>query len=69
VKDSMIAEDLVQNVWLKVTKRLKRLNDISLFRSWLFRALRWEILDWLKSKKIIFMKQMRTMIHYCLATI
>lgn len=51
VKDSMIAEDLVQNVWLKVSKRIRKLNDTSLFRSWLFRALRWEILDWIKSNK------------------
>lgn len=51
VGDKMVAEDLVQNVWVKISKRLARLNDVSLFRSWLFRALRWEILDWLKSKQ------------------
>ncbi len=46
VNDPMIAEDLVQNVWLKVEKRLHRLNDLTLFQSWLYRALKWEILDW-----------------------
>lgn len=48
VKDGMVAEDLVQNVWIKLTKRILRLNDVSLFRSWLYRALRWEINDWFK---------------------
>lgn len=46
VGDAMIAEDLVQNVWLQVAKRVMRLRDVSLFRSWLFKALRWEIIDW-----------------------
>lgn len=48
--DRMIAEDLVQNVWMKIHQRLPRLQDVSLFRSWLFRALRWEILDWSKNR-------------------
>lgn len=51
VNDPMLAEDLVQNVWVKVEKRLHRLQDISLFQSWLYRALRWEILDWAKSRR------------------
>ena len=46
VKDSMVADDLVQNVWAKVAKRVTRLNDVSLFKSWLYKALRWEIVDW-----------------------
>ncbi len=46
VKDSMVAEDLVQNVWLKIASRVGQLKDVSLFRSWLYRALRWEIIDW-----------------------
>lgn len=46
VGDAMVAEDLVQNVWLQVSKRVEHLRDVSLFRSWLFKALRWEIIDW-----------------------
>lgn len=46
IDDAMVAEDLVQNVWLQVSKRVIRLRDVSLFRSWLFKALRWEITDW-----------------------
>ncbi|MFT6270185.1 MAG: RNA polymerase sigma-70 factor (ECF subfamily) [Alphaproteobacteria bacterium] len=42
------AEDLVQSVWLKVFKRIHSLNDVSVFGSWLYRALRWEANDWLK---------------------
>lgn len=51
VNDTMLAEDLVQNVWLKISKRIKTLDDITLFRSWLFKALKWEISDWVKSSK------------------
>ncbi len=51
VKDSMVAEDLVQNVWLKIASRVGRLKDVSLFRSWLYRALRWEIVDWARQSR------------------
>lgn len=56
VQNKMIAEDLTQNVWLKVFRRLHRLNDVSLFRSWLFRALRWEINDWFRmsNREVLF---------------
>ena len=39
VKNKMIAEDITQNVWLKVYRRINRLNNVSLFKSWLFKAL------------------------------
>ncbi|SNY48920.1 RNA polymerase, sigma subunit, ECF family [Arsukibacterium tuosuense] len=42
------AEDLVQNVWLKVSRRIARLNDPAVFTSWLYRAVRWEVLDYQK---------------------
>jgi RNA polymerase sigma-70 factor (ECF subfamily) len=51
VHDPMIAEDLVQNVWIKVSKKLSQLNDVSLFRSWLFRAMRWEVIDWYRQQR------------------
>ena len=51
VNDVMVAEDLVQNVWLKVGKRLRQLNNHALFQSWLYRALNWEVLDALKKTK------------------
>lgn len=43
-----IAADLVQNVWLKVINRVHRLEDPAVFTSWLYRAVRWEVLDWQK---------------------
>lgn len=46
VGEAAIADDLVQNVWLKIGKRVGRLHDVTLFRSWLYKALRWEIIDW-----------------------
>ena len=42
------AEDLVHNVWLKVSRRIGRLQDPQLFTSWLYRAVRWEVLDYQK---------------------
>lgn len=42
------AEDLVQNVWLKVSQRIGRLQDPAVFTSWLYRAVRWEVLDYQK---------------------
>lgn len=55
VKDAMVADDLVQNVWCKVAKRVTKLNDVSLFKSWLYKALRWEIIDWYRvsSKEVV----------------
>ncbi len=49
VSSQEVADDLVQNVWLKVAQRVHRLNDVRVFPSWLYRALRWEISDWRKS--------------------
>ncbi|WP_420934573.1 RNA polymerase sigma factor [Alteromonas sp. A081] len=46
VKNRMIAEDIAQNVWLKVYRRINRLNNVALFKSWLFKALIWELNDW-----------------------
>lgn len=42
------AEDLVQNVWLKVSQRINRLQDPQVFTSWLYRAVRWQVLDYQK---------------------
>ncbi len=47
--DPAIADDLVQNVWLKLGRRISRLDDSRVFVSWLYKAVRWEVLDWQKS--------------------
>lgn len=44
-----VAEDLVQNVWLKLSQRIQRLDDPRVFGSWLYKAVRWQVLDWQKS--------------------
>ncbi|KFZ30557.1 hypothetical protein IDSA_08440 [Pseudidiomarina salinarum] len=49
VSSQAVADDLVQNVWIKVARRVHKLNDVRVFQSWLYRALRWEISDWRKS--------------------
>lgn len=48
LKQPAVAEDLVQNVWLKVSQRIGRLQDPAVFTSWLYRAVRWEVLDYQK---------------------
>ena len=47
--DPSVADDLVQNVWLKLSQRISRLDDPRVFVSWLYKAVRWEVLDWKKS--------------------
>lgn len=47
--DPVVADDLVQNVWLKLSQRIARLDDPRVFVSWLYKAVRWEVLDWQKN--------------------
>jgi len=43
--DVAMARDAVQDAWLTVTRRLRRLDDPRAFRSWLYHAVRWRTLD------------------------
>jgi len=43
--DLAMARDAVQDAWLTVTRRLRRLDDPRAFRSWLYHAVRWRTLD------------------------
>lgn len=43
--DLALARDAVQDAWLTVTRRLRRLDDPRAFRSWLYHAVRWRTLD------------------------
>jgi RNA polymerase sigma factor (sigma-70 family) len=45
-----LAKDAVQDVWITISKKLKTLDDPRAFKSWLFRAVRWRVLDLLKAK-------------------
>lgn len=44
-----LAQDAVQDAWVTVARRLRRLEDPRAFRSWVFRAVRWRVLDLLRS--------------------
>lgn len=46
--DAELAHDAVQEAWLTVARSLRRLDDVRAFRSWLFRAVRWKVLDRLR---------------------
>lgn len=45
-----LAQDAVQDVWISISKKLRSLEDPRAFKSWIFRALRWRVLDLLKAK-------------------
>ena len=46
-----MAQDAVQNGWLKTTRNLRKLEDPRAFKSWLFRAVRWSTYDLLRRSK------------------
>lgn len=43
--NSSLADDAVHNAWLKGMHGLKNLQQPHAFRSWLYRAVRWQLLD------------------------
>ena len=45
-----LAQDAVQEAWIKISKKIRQLNDPRAFKSWLFRAVRWQTLDMLKAR-------------------
>jgi RNA polymerase sigma factor (sigma-70 family) len=49
-----LAEDAVQDVWISISKKLSKLEDPRAFKSWIFRALRWRVLDLIKAKSYQF---------------
>ncbi len=63
----VIAEDLVQNVWLQVSRRISRLQDPAVFTSWLYRAVRWQVLDYQKQAAMRYTEPL-TELHEPLAT-
>lgn len=49
-----LAKDAVQDVWISMSKKLSKLEDPRAFKSWIFRALRWRVLDLIKAKSYQF---------------
>ncbi len=49
--DNDLASDAVQDAWLGMARALPGLRDPRAFRSWLYRRVRWRMLDALRSSK------------------
>lgn len=43
--DKEIAQDAVQESWIKFAKNIRKLNDPRALKSWLFRLVRWSTID------------------------
>ncbi len=43
--ESALAQDAVQDAWIKVAKRLRRLDDPRAFRGWIYHSVRWRVVD------------------------
>lgn len=51
VKDEVIADDLLQETFIKVHTKLNTLKDEGKLKSWLFSIARYTVLDYFRSKK------------------
>ncbi len=49
--DQQQAKDAVQDVWLKSVTTLNRLEDPRTFRAWMFRAIKWRVMDGFRRQK------------------
>lgn len=47
-RDTALAQDAVQDAWMKVAGRLRKLDDPRAFRGWIYHAVRWRVIDLLK---------------------
>ncbi len=54
VKDAVVAEDLLQETFIKVHTKLNTLKDQDKLKSWLFAIARYTVLDYFKSKKLVY---------------
>jgi len=43
--DAALAQDAVQDAWIKVAGRFRALDDPRAFRGWLYHAVRWRVVD------------------------
>lgn len=49
--DQQQAKDAVQDVWLKSVTTLSRLDDPGAFKAWMFRAIKWRVMDAFRRQK------------------
>ncbi|WP_452228932.1 MULTISPECIES: sigma-70 family RNA polymerase sigma factor [unclassified Lacinutrix] len=54
VKDAVIAEDLVQETFIKVHTKLNTLKNEEKMKSWLFTIARHTVLDYFRNKKLVY---------------
>ena len=54
VKDEVIADDLLQETFIKVHTKLNTLKDEDKLKSWLFSIARYTVLDYFRSKKLVY---------------
>ncbi len=58
--NEQLAQDAVQNSWLKIAKSFKRIKDPRSFKSWIYQSVRWQTLDLLKKQQKELNKQSTT---------
>ncbi|MEX0902803.1 MAG: sigma-70 family RNA polymerase sigma factor [Pseudohongiellaceae bacterium] len=49
--DGEIAQDAVQDAWLKLAKNIRRLDDPRAFKSWIYQLVHWSCIDLLRATK------------------
>lgn len=54
VKDSSVADDILQNSFIKIHTKLHTLKDLNKLKSWIFSIARNSIIDYFKSNKLVF---------------
>jgi len=47
-RETALAQDAVQDAWIRVAGRLRSLDDPRAFRGWVYHAVRWRVFDLLK---------------------
>ncbi len=52
--DHALAKDAAQDVWLQISKKLRSLDDPRAFKSWIYRAVRWRVIDLTRNKSTQF---------------
>ncbi|TYA76953.1 sigma-70 family RNA polymerase sigma factor, partial [Seonamhaeicola marinus] len=54
VNDAVVADDLLQETFIKVHTKLNTLKDEDKLKSWIFSIARYTVLDYFRSKKIVY---------------
>jgi len=51
VKDSQAAEEIAQEGWVSVARALRKLEDATRFRAWVFQIVRRRCIDWIRKRQ------------------